>query len=395
MRASTGEVLWVRRVLMAVLVGIFAVVPRADAQTPEYAPLDAPGPALTVPAEELADALECSGDLSAIDRNPVLLVPGTNLEPHANFDWNYARDFADRGWAFCMVTLPVYGLEDIQTAAEYVVHSLRTMAARSGRDVDIVGYSQGGMIPRWALRFWPDTRALVGDLVGLAPSNHGTVDSDFTCRQPCPPAHRQQASQSQFIAALNSRAETFAGIDYSSIYTRYDEIVVPNLDDSGSSSLRTGEGSRSNVALQDVCPTNTADHLAIGSYDAVAHALVVDALTNEGPADPSRVGLDVCAMPLQPGVDPATFAADFANFLSVIGVSGSAVENTDSEPPLKCYVTASCTTASSPSVASDAAAAAPADGSELPATGSRPLAPLPALLIAASLFLRRGTRPRR
>ena len=30
------------------------------------------------------------------------------------------------------------------------------------------------MIPRWALRFWPDTRVMVDHVVGLSPSNHGT-----------------------------------------------------------------------------------------------------------------------------------------------------------------------------------------------------------------------------
>ena len=342
----------------------------AAAQSSEYAHLDQEGPPLSVPAADLDAALECSRDsLAGLEQNPILLVHGTNLEPHSNFDWNYARDFEARGFAFCMVTLPVYGLEDIQVSGEYIVHSIRTMAERSGRDVDIVGYSQGGMVPRWALRFWPDTRALVGDLVGLAPSNHGTVDSDATCEQPCPPAHRQQASQSEFIAALNSRTESFGGIDYTSIYTRYDEIVVPNFDDNGSSSLRTGEGRRTNVALQDVCPTNTADHLAIGTYDAVGHALVIDALTHDGPADPGRIELGVCAMPFQPGVDPATFATDLANFLRVIGESGSAVESTTTEPPLKCYVTSSCDSAASPARTADVAAATQTNTAVLPATG--------------------------
>ncbi len=34
----------------------------------------------------------------------------------------------------------------------------------------MVTHSQGGMIGRWATRFWPDTRQMVDDIVGLAPS---------------------------------------------------------------------------------------------------------------------------------------------------------------------------------------------------------------------------------
>lgn len=383
----------VRRRTPGVLLGLAALavtavlLPAAAAQEPAYAPLDAPGPPLSVPADALAASLECTpASLAGVSRNPILLVPGTNLEPHANFDWNYARDLGARGWPYCMVTLPSYGLDDIQIAGEYIVHAIRTMAAGSGREVDVLGYSQGGMVPRWALRWWPDTRALVGDLVGLAPSNHGTIDSDVTCQQPCAPSHRQQAASSMFIAAVNSRAETFAGIDYTVAYTHYDEIVTPNLDESGSSSLRTGDGSIANVALQDVCPTNTADHLAIGSYDAVAHAIAVDALTNDGPADVSRIDGAVCAEPFQPGVDEATFAADYAAMLQVIGESGQSVESTSEEPPLACYVSASCPATAAP-------AAEPEAADELPATGGRPsvaVAPLLALLsLGVLLALRR------
>ena len=384
------------RATLAIIGACLALgVSAVGAQTQDYAPLDQEGPPLSVAPDALDGALECSQDsLDGLQRNPILLVPGTNLEPHANFDWNYARDFANREWAFCMVTLPAYGLEDIQISGEYIVHAIRTMSEASGRDVDIVGYSQGGMVPRWALRFWPETRPLVGDLVGLAPSNHGTVDSDITCEQPCAPSHRQQASQSQFIAALNSHAETFSGIDYSSIYTHYDEIVVPNFGNSGSSSLRTGEGNRSNVALQDVCPSNTADHLAIGSYDAVAHALVIDALTHDGPSDPTRIGIEVCAMPFQPGVDVTTFAGDFAKFLQVIGESGGTVENTSSEPPLKCYVTATCETTVAPAV--EGRASSTATTGDLPATGSSSLSGAGFVAIAgvAIALLRRFATPR-
>lgn len=359
----------------------------ASAQEPAYAPVDAPGPALGVPADVLDAAISCPVPPDGADRNPLLLVPGTNLEPEANFGWNHIRFLTAEGWPHCTVELPEYALADIQVAAEYVVHAVRSLAERSGRQVDVLGYSQGGMVPRWALRWWPDVRPLVGDLVGLAPSNHGTVLADGTCQDSCDPAHWQQASQARFIEALNSHTETFAGIDYTVIYTRFDEIVVPNLDESGSSSLRTGDGTIVNVALQDVCPANTADHLAIGSYDAVAHALAVDALTNDGPADPARIDLAVCARPFQPGVDPSTFAADHAAMLRVIGESGGAVENVPEEPPLACYVTASCAGAAAPGAAGPSPA--PAPGGSLPATGGE-AAPLVVLVaLATARLLRR------
>lgn len=331
----------VRGVVAAVLIAALTVPPAAAESVdpgPQFAPLHRPGPALSVPRDQLNAALQCTGKVRRARRDVVLLVPGTNLEPEANFSWNYARALAADKRPYCTVTLPDHALGDIQVAGEYVVHALRRIARRSGRDVDVVGYSQGGMVPRWALRFWPDTRALVDDLVGLAPSNHGTVVADAACQDSCPPAHWQQRASADFIVALNSRAETFRGIDYTVVYTRLDQIVVPNLDDSGSSSLRTGKGRISNIAVQDICPADTSDHLAMGSYSAVAYALAMDALDHRGPADPARVDVATCARPFQPGVDPATFVPDYLGLLRDIGQSSMDGPRVAVEPELARYV---------------------------------------------------------
>ena len=82
------------------------------------------------------------------------------------------------GYDVCWVTLPDRSVGDIQVASEYVVHAVRTINARSGRKVDIVGHSQGGLEPRWALRWWPSLLSKVDDLVTLATPNHGTIVAD-------------------------------------------------------------------------------------------------------------------------------------------------------------------------------------------------------------------------
>ena len=314
----------------------------AHAASGPYAPLDRPGPALSVPASALRASLSCTSGVAHASRDPILLVPGTNLEPQPNFSWNYERGFDALHWPYCAVSLPDNTMGDIQVAGEYVVYALRTMAAMSGRKVDVLGYSQGGMLPRWALRFWPDTRPLVDALVGLDPSNHGTLDTDVLCQAECPAAYWQQASQSHFTAALNSYAETFAGIAYTVIYSRTDEIVVPNTDSSGSSSLHTGSGQIANIAVQQICPNDTSDHLAMGSYDPVGYALVIDALTHSGPADPARISSSVCTEALPPDVDASSFATNYASYLSYIGQSEFESPEVSSEPPLQCYVFASC-----------------------------------------------------
>ena len=329
----------IRSWLVAAAAAVMVVgTPGAASATDGFAPLDRPGPALSVPKATLDAALTCNGPLTGLKQDPVLLVPGTTVTPEPNFSWNYQRAFTAMGIRWCAVTLPFDATGDIQVAAEYVVHSLRTMSRTSHREVDVVGWSQGGMVPRWALRFWPDTRKVVDDVVGLSPSNHGTVLADAACQQDCNPAFHQQASQSQFVRALNSGAETFRGIDYTVAYTRLDEVVVPNFGPAPSSALRTGHGQIANIALQDVCPTNTADHFAIGSFDAVGFAIVADALGHPGPAVRTRIPLTTCAQPFQPGVNPATFATDFAGLLAYAGNPAGNAPDVPEEPPLRPYV---------------------------------------------------------
>jgi triacylglycerol esterase/lipase EstA (alpha/beta hydrolase family) len=238
-------------------------------------------------------------------------------------------------------------MEDIQVAGEYVVYALRMMSRFEGhgkaRKVQIIGYSQGGMVPRWALRFWPDTRKLVDDDVGLDASNHGTITAESSCqKEGCAPAIWQQRNTSAFIAALNSYQETFPGISYTEVYTQEDEIVVPNLNEEGSSSVHTGGGQIANIAVQEVCPGHKADHLAMGSYDPVGYALALDAVTHAGPAEKARIAITVCAEAYQPGVNPETFATEDAKYNQEIFETFATYPHVASEPPLKCYVTASC-----------------------------------------------------
>jgi hypothetical protein len=148
----------------------------------------------------------------------------------------------------------------------------------------------------------------------------------------------QQRSGSHFLAALNSAAETFAGISYTVVYSRTDEVVFPNLDASGSSSLHAGTGAIVNVAAQQICPTDLSEHLAMGSYDSVAYAVAVDALTHPGPANPARVASSVCTTPLQPGVDPLTFPAEYVAYAGGAVTVVATHPHTASEPTLAPYV---------------------------------------------------------
>jgi pimeloyl-ACP methyl ester carboxylesterase len=132
---------------------------------------------LWVPRDLLPHSLACSRNLETSRRKPVLFLHGTFVDPALNFWWNYQRVFDVDQRPYCLLTKPHRAAGDIQISAEYVVYAIRTMHRRSGRKVDIIGHSQGGMIGRWATRFWPDTRPMVDDIVRLAPSNPGPRQS--------------------------------------------------------------------------------------------------------------------------------------------------------------------------------------------------------------------------
>jgi hypothetical protein len=345
--------------LLATLVTAFATAlagvlpasaPAAAADTPApspaYAPLDRPGPALAVPAAELDAALSCHGD-PASGPEPVLLNPATGVTPEQNYSWNYARAFTAQHRYWCWVTMPDHTLQDIQRSGEFLVHAIRTMHAATGRRIAVMGHSQGGMSMRWALRFWPDTRAMVDDVIGMAGSNHGTTALPCGGLRPeCPPADWQQGSKAKFIEALNSGAETFAGISYTEVYSRTDEVVTPNSTAAGSSSsLRTGDGMISNVATQQICPLDAYEHLTVGTIDPVTYALVRDALEHPGPANPARISRSVCLQAFQPYADVANIRTGLEVLSAAPGlltvslpVNLVGAEMVPAEPPLRCYV---------------------------------------------------------
>jgi triacylglycerol lipase len=134
------------------------------------------------------------------------------------------------------------------------------------------------MMPRYFIKNLGGA-AKVDDLIGLAPSNHGTdtplaASSDERLCAAC----RQQAMGSDFLTALNAGDETPGDVSYTAIETRYDEVVTPYtsafLDDA------------TNVLLQDKCPHDASEHLTIVTDQAVVQ-WIENALARSGAADPS------------------------------------------------------------------------------------------------------------
>jgi pimeloyl-ACP methyl ester carboxylesterase len=326
---------------------------------PSYAPLDQPGPPLSVPIAKLKAALQCEPGVTHAKVEPVLLNPATGVTAEQNYSWNWEPALDKLGIPWCTYTAPHSTLDNIETSGEYLVYAIRTMHALADRRIAIMGHSQGGMSMRWALRFWPDTRPMVDDVIGFSGSNHGTtVLSPSLCAAGCPPADWQQLAAANFIGALNSRAETFPGISYTEVYTHTDEVVQPNSGANASAALHTGGGAITNVATQDVCPSDVYEHLEIGTVDPVAYALAIDALTHAGPADVARIPKSVCSQVVMPGINPAN-AQTILQVLAALPGLGSVTVGplagattgapvVKAEPPLQCYVFAACAGAAAP-----------------------------------------------
>lgn len=96
-----------------------------------------------------------------------------------------------------------------------------------------------------------------------------------------------------------------------------------------------------NVAVQDLCPTETVDHFGM-AYDNAAWLIGLDALSHPGTAMLSRIQTTTCGQALMPSVDPVTFPVNTAAAMDQTATSSAEAPNLPAEPPLRCYVTDTC-----------------------------------------------------
>jgi len=321
-------------------------VPTGPAPGSSTITLAAGDPALETDFETLDAALNCT-EFTNPDKEPVLLVHGTFTNGEEQYTWNYLPFLSGLGFDVCIVTYPNRGLDDQQISAEYIVYAILRINQVTGRQVDMAGHSQGASMPRWAIRWWPSVQDALDDFVLHAGPVKGTTVADNSFLGSMPPAFWQFQTGSNFVAAVNSVDQTPGDVDYSSIYTTYDELVQPEpvLGIGGDSAADLEPSAvnpkRVNIWLQGVCPSNTADHVSIGLTDGVTAQLTVDAFLNDeagtGVADFTRAGgIGLCAAaPLGDGrAFPDTFAAVGPNFFNTVPADSP---QTDSEPPLRAY----------------------------------------------------------
>jgi triacylglycerol lipase len=306
----------------------------ADSLTPSSA--NHSGPVLQTAVDKLAAALRCHDAPHSSGGEPALLVHGGTLTGSESWDWNYVPALNNDGIDVCTVDLPDRALTDIQVSAEYIVYTVRQMRKHYHSKVEILGHSEGPVVTRWAIKFWPDVRNSVDDMVGLEAAYHGTAVTNIFCATgSCVPVAWQLSIGSNFLMALNSDDETPGDVSYTSIYSLTDDGgALPQLPQSVS---EQGDGA-TNVPIQSICPVRVVSHVQ-ALADAVAYAVVLDAFTHPGPADPSRIDRSVCGQLFLPGVTLDSFAIHLATISATLYTysSGIAYPTVNREPPLHCY----------------------------------------------------------
>ncbi|MDA5285543.1 esterase/lipase family protein [Streptomyces sp. NPDC054904] len=237
---------------------------------------------------------------SAAHPRPVVLVHGTLGNSVDNW-LGFAPYLVHRG--YCVYSLDYgqlpgvpffHGLGPIdKSAGQLDVFVDKVLAATGAPKADIVGHSQGGMMPRHYLKFLGGA-AKVNALVGIAPDNHGTTLLGLTKLLPyfpgaedlistATPGLADQIAGSPFLTRLNAGGDTVPGVKYTVISTRYDQVVTPYR-----SQFLDGPNVR-NVVLQDLCALDFSEHVTIALTDRLTWHEALNAL------DPANAERTTCA----------------------------------------------------------------------------------------------------
>jgi triacylglycerol esterase/lipase EstA (alpha/beta hydrolase family) len=231
--------------------------------------------------------------------DPVILVHGTF--ENMNDNWQAASPvLVNHGYCVFAFnygggtpTDNLQGTGDIATSAgQLAAFVTKVLTATGARKADLVGHSQGGMMPRYYINVLGGAKK-VATLVGLAPSNYGTTLDGLTALGQqlglLDPVNKflsttcaacvEQEQGSAFLQSLNA-TPTVPGVNYTVIETTGDEVVTPYTN-----AFLPSAPNVTNITLQNQCSMDKSDHLEIAN-DPVAMADMLNALD---PAHPVRV----------------------------------------------------------------------------------------------------------
>jgi hypothetical protein len=313
---------------LAILVALLLLAAPASAKRPWEPPIE-------IPKLELEAAFHCHGGVEGTSVEPILFVTGTGSSGEQAYLIGHGA-FEAFGHPVCDVDFPDYTTADIQVSAQYLVYAIRREHRMAGRQLAIFGISQGGLLPRFALTYWPGLRPMVSDVLAAAGTQHGTTVGAGSCSatSPCPPAFWQQAAGSNLLRALNRQPVQAPGpTSWTTVRSLTDEAVQPTGGPHPTSALKGA----ANLVIQAICPGRVTTHIGT-AFDSVSFAAFADAISHRGPAKPSRLPADVCSHPYAPGLDEALTSAFLTGSSGVIAAQEESVPRVGAEPKVRAYV---------------------------------------------------------
>lgn len=216
------------------------------------------------------------GTFANMANNWVTVAPALAAQGYCVYALNYGANAYTYG--------QVYGLGPIENSAnELATFVNKVLTSTGAAKVDVIGHSQGGMMPRYYIKNLGGADRIY-NLIAISPTSHGTTLNGLTTLANQSPLFKQQALQfqqsieqainsgcqsciqqetgSDFITRLNAGGDTVAGVKYTVIETKYDEVVSPYK-----SAFLTGPGVN-NITIQDQFPFDFSEHAAI-AFDPV------------------------------------------------------------------------------------------------------------------------------
>jgi len=243
---------------------------------------------------------------SAAHPQPVVLVHGWIANQTDNWQ-TISPILANNGYCVFSLTYgtdpsvstPVYqpgGLIPMEESAQQLSDFVDgVLDATHASKVNIVGHSEGSLMPNWYVKYlggaakvkryvgittlWHGTDPAglatvqqIGSALGVPPELYGPIDASCA-------ACREFLTGSDFIEQMRAGGIAAPGVTYTNIVTRNDELVSPYT-----SGIEYGPRI-TNFVVQDQCPLDQAEHIAVAADPVVAQ----DVLNALDPAHPRPV----------------------------------------------------------------------------------------------------------
>jgi triacylglycerol lipase len=234
---------------------------------------------------------------SAAHPDPVVLVHGLGATMGENWA-TYAPLLANHGYCVFALTYGldpgepfVGGLQRMEdSSAELASFVDRVLAATGASKVDLVGHSEGTVMPQYYLKFRGGA-AKVDKYVAITPLYDGTtllgIGALLAALEAAFPDQAAQftagfdtlcGSCQEFLRGSPFLQHLYAdgvyavpGVSYTTIMTRYDELVTPYT------SGRLDAPNATNIVVQDECGLDFAEHIAV-AFDPTVGQDILNAL---------------------------------------------------------------------------------------------------------------------